>query len=98
MIESILNSLNIESHKEQFFTEGIIEHNIKLYPFYDLSMITNLEKFGNCSIKPIAIIICELVNDKVKNYYLYHFDDSDNNEKYTKDILNRFCIEILGIR
>lgn len=95
MIKRILDSLNIESYKEQFFTESIDGFNIKIYPFYDLDMILNSRECGSFSIKPIAIIICELDNAKVTDYYLHYFDEYDNNETYTNNILNRFCNEIL---
>lgn len=94
MIKEILDSLKLESHKEQFFADSIDFGNVKVYPFYNLSILSsNSGKSGNCFINPIAIIVCELIDNKVVDYYLYYFDEFNRSEKSTKNILNRFCNE-----
>ena len=96
MIKRVLDSLKLESYKEQFFADSINFTNVKIYPFYDLSILSsNSGKFSNCSINPVAIIVCELIDNEVAEYYLYYFDDFNRSEKLTKDILNQFCNEKL---
>jgi len=89
-----LDSLKLKSHKEQFFTDSIDFTNVKIYPFYDLSILcSNSGKSGHCLINPVAIIVCELIDNEVVDYYLYYFDDFNRSEESTKNILNHFCNE-----
>lgn len=94
MIKEIFDSYNIESYNEQFFTNSIDWDKIKIYPFYDLYMLTSKSGSGTCSIKPIAIIFCYLDNNEVLDYYLYYLNSSDKSEELTKKILNQFCSEM----
>ncbi|MBZ9570791.1 hypothetical protein KQY27_04420 [Methanobrevibacter sp. TMH8] len=94
MLEKDINDLlNAKLHNESFFTETIDLGNYKIYPFYELSLISNSENMGHCSISPIAIIICMIINNQITDYYLHYFDESHNNETSTKDILNKFYNE-----
>ena len=94
MFERILDSLNLESYKEQFFADSIRFANVKIYPFYDLSILSsNSGEPGTCLINPVAIIICKLRDNEVEDYYLYYFDENNKSEKSTKNILNHFYNE-----
>jgi len=97
MIKRVSDSLNIETHEEQFFGNSISFANVKFYPFYDLSLLSsNSRKSGNCLINPVAIIVCELIDNEMVDYYLYYFDDVNRSEKSIKNILNHFCNDFLN--
>ena len=90
MIREISDFNKLESHTEQFFTKSIDFENLKIYPYYDLSILTNSGKSGICLINPVALIFCELVDNEVRDYYLYYFDKFNQDEKSIKNLLNSF--------
>lgn len=99
MIKDNLSDIfNFNIIDERFFTEGFDLGNLKIYPYYDLSIIIlDFEESGVFSIKPLAIIISNFNSNNDIEYYLYYIDESKKSENSDKIIIEKFCEDILNL-